>query len=188
MKHSDVPVSVKIRLGFRSGEDVSFTMVDMAKELGLSFMAVHARYTSSTYNDPADWSRLEAVKRHAGDDLPIVGNGDVRQPSDIVSMIEQTGVDGVMIGQYNVGYASGETNTIPVFYGKDVRQWIMDPTPLVKNDRSRLVWRGETESGQEARLFRLSWENPRPDLQIAWLDFISHNTKAAPFLIAVTAD
>ncbi len=54
--------------------------------------------------------------------------------------------------------------------------------------RATIVWRGRTPEGNPVRLFKRTWENPRPDQPLASLDFISHETVAAPFLIAVTAE
>lgn len=49
-----------------------------------------------------------------------------------------------------------------------------------------LAWQGQTAEGAGARLFRRVWTNPRPDTVITTLDFISAETPAAPFLVAVT--
>lgn len=97
VKYADLPVSVKIRLGPAPGNDVSFDMVDLARDNGMAFITVHARFTSSNYQEPADWKRLEEIKKYS--DIPVVGNGDVKLPADIERMFEQTGVDGVMIGR-----------------------------------------------------------------------------------------
>ncbi|MFW9995023.1 MAG: tRNA dihydrouridine synthase [Candidatus Odinarchaeota archaeon] len=97
VKYADLPVSVKIRLGFQSGNDISFEMVDLARDCGIAFITVHARFASSSYQEPADWKRLGEIKSHS--DIPVVGNGDIRIPEDINRMFEETGVDGVMIGR-----------------------------------------------------------------------------------------
>ncbi|MHA2297332.1 MAG: tRNA dihydrouridine synthase [Candidatus Hodarchaeales archaeon] len=97
VKHSDLPVSVKIRLGPQPGQDVSFSMADIARENRIAFMTIHSRFTSSTYQQPANWNRLKEIKDYS--DIPVIGSGDVKKPRDIERMFEQTGVDGVMIGR-----------------------------------------------------------------------------------------
>ena len=50
------------------------------------------------------------------------------------------------------------------------------------------VWQVTKPPGITLRLFRTTWTNPRPDLEIKTLDFISAMSKAGPFLVALTAE
>ena len=38
------------------------------------------------------------------------------------------------------------------------------------------------------RLFRVTWDNPSPDVEIRTLDFVSLMRVAAPFLVAITVE
>jgi len=49
------------------------------------------------------------------------------------------------------------------------------------------VWQGTNAARQAVQLFKQSWTNPRPEIEIKSLDFESRLTRVAPFLIAVTA-
>jgi hypothetical protein len=56
----------------------------------------------------------------------------------------------------------------------------------------QLAWTGSsaaaTASKTQVRLFRWTWSNPLPDLEIASIDFVSALNGCAPFLVAVTAE
>lgn len=49
---------------------------------------------------PARWERLAYAKQILGPaGCPVVGNGDVDSPGQYQRMLDETGVDGVMIGR-----------------------------------------------------------------------------------------
>jgi hypothetical protein len=52
----------------------------------------------------------------------------------------------------------------------------------------RPAWQTNAPGNLTVRLFTTTWENPRPDVAIAAVDFASTLTRAAPFLVAVTAE
>lgn len=43
-------------------------------------------------------------------------------------------------------------------------------------------------NGWSATLYRFRLKNPRPDVVITSLDFVSTGTQAAPFLLAITVE
>jgi hypothetical protein len=55
-----------------------------------------------------------------------------------------------------------------------------------------VAWSGNNEEaaagGTSIRLFKWTWENPLPEIEIRSLDFVSNLTGCAPFLIAITAE
>lgn len=96
-----VPITAKIRSGW---DDKSINAVEMAKTLegaGCAALAIHARTRAAGYSGKADWSVLARVKQAV--QMPIIGNGDVVTLADARRMIEQTGVDAVMIGRGALG-------------------------------------------------------------------------------------
>ncbi|MDZ4783042.1 MAG: DUF1559 domain-containing protein [Planctomycetia bacterium] len=103
--------------------------------------------------------------------------------------------DGVPIGHYEVHYADGGVEMMPIVYGVDVRDWWdADGTKAV--DRGRMVWTGSNQAiGQQSpgapqiRLFLTSWDNPRPETPIETIDYVSYReTECAPFCVAITID
>src|SRR5439155_10692151 len=99
--------------------------------------------------------------------------------------------EGAEIGYYRVHYADKEEWTIPVVYGVDVRDtWNWDRSRPTA--RGKVVWTGKTPAatreGVSLRLYLSSWENPRPDAEVAQIEFVSANTAASPVCIALTAE
>lgn len=100
-KSVDIPVTVKIRIGWNKS---SINAVEMAKRLeasGASLICVHGRTREQQYAPSADWSQIAKVKNAVK--IPVIGNGDIFTPADALAMIEQTGCDGVMIGRGALG-------------------------------------------------------------------------------------
>lgn len=96
-----VPVTVKIRIGWDEG---SINGVEVARRLasaGADALCVHARTASQHYSGRADWSWIGRIK--AAVDIPVIGNGDIDQPSRADEMLRQTGCDAVMIGRASLG-------------------------------------------------------------------------------------
>jgi tRNA-dihydrouridine synthase B len=97
----EVPISGKIRLGW---DDTSRNYLEVARaveENGGALLAVHARTRQQGYGGQADWEAIAEIKQALS--IPVIGNGDVRSPKDILSLKALSGCDGVMIGRGAVG-------------------------------------------------------------------------------------
>ncbi len=91
----DVPVTVKMRSGFKKNE-----APEIAKALeaaGVSAITIHARTQEQKYAGAADWETIRKVKEILN--IPVIGNGDVTTPERAEEMLEKTGCDYVMIGR-----------------------------------------------------------------------------------------
>ena len=95
---------------------------------------------------------------------------------------------GTTIATYRVYYTNGQTQTIPVVYGEDVRDWNANSDASTDLTRGTVVWSGMNRARVLVRLFKTTWVNPLPETKIASLDCVSEMAAAAPFLIAITAE
>ncbi len=93
----DLPVSVKVRIGHGLDREYLLDFAFMLQESGADFLVLHARLVSDGMNRRARWEYIAALKERLS--IPVVGNGDVACADDALSMMRQTGCDGVMIGR-----------------------------------------------------------------------------------------
>jgi tRNA-dihydrouridine synthase B len=101
VKAVDVPVTVKIRLGWDKDNITAVEFALRMEEAGVSAIAVHGRTRDMFYSGKADWATIGKVK--AALRIPVIANGDVWTPRDAVRLLEETGCDAVMIGRGALG-------------------------------------------------------------------------------------
>jgi tRNA-dihydrouridine synthase B len=94
---SNVPVTVKIRLGWDAKNIVAVDLAQTAESVGIAAVTVHGRTKAQGFSGHADWGMIKVVKGSVG--IPVIGNGDVRSALDAKRMMDETGCDGVMIGR-----------------------------------------------------------------------------------------
>jgi tRNA-dihydrouridine synthase B len=96
-----VPVTVKIRKGWDDQKANAVEIARIAEQAGAAAIAVHGRTRDQFYGGKADWDIISRVKEAVA--IPVIGNGDVFEPEDILRMMQQTQCDGVMIGRAAMG-------------------------------------------------------------------------------------
>ncbi|WP_227939075.1 tRNA dihydrouridine synthase DusB [Alkalihalobacillus deserti] len=97
----DKPVTVKMRIGWDSDHVYAVENARAVERAGGSAVAVHGRTRVQMYEGKADWNIIKEVKEAVN--IPVIGNGDVTTPQDARRMVDETGVDGVMIGRAALG-------------------------------------------------------------------------------------
>lgn len=98
----EIPVTVKMRKGI---DDEHLTFLDAgkaARDAGVVAVALHGRTAADYYSGVADWDAI-AELRSALPDVQVLGNGDIWSAADAVRMMQQTGVDGVVVGRGCLG-------------------------------------------------------------------------------------
>jgi nifR3 family TIM-barrel protein len=97
-----VPVTVKMRLGVADDLLTFLEAGRIAEQEGISALALHARTAAQLYSGKADWRRIGELKA-AVTSIPVLGNGDIFLADDALSMMRETGCDGVVIGRGCLG-------------------------------------------------------------------------------------
>lgn len=97
----EIPVSVKIRLGKDKRKVSAVDNAILAEQAGASCVVLHARFRSDNYRVNADWDWIAKVKDSVS--IPVIGNGSIFEPNDVVKMMEQTNCDSVMIARGALG-------------------------------------------------------------------------------------
>jgi nifR3 family TIM-barrel protein len=96
-----IPVTVKMRKGI---DDDHLTYLEaglIAQDVGVSWVALHARTGAQRYSGEADWESIARLKDTL--DVPVLGNGDIWEADDALRMVAETGCDGVVVGRGCLG-------------------------------------------------------------------------------------
>ena len=96
-----LPVTVKIRSGWDPSGDQAIGIGQMVQDLGIDAVSIHPRTAVQGFTGKADWSLIARLKESLL--IPVVGNGDVTEPHDVLKMQQDTGCDAVMIGRAAMG-------------------------------------------------------------------------------------
>ena len=99
-----IPVTVKMRVGIDSDHQTFLESAKSAADLGVTWVALHARTAAQLYEGRSDWNKItELVEHLAPTGIPVLGNGDIWSGKDATSMMEQTGCAGVVVGRGCLG-------------------------------------------------------------------------------------
>lgn len=100
LKDTDIPLSVKTRIGFDK--------VDIERWIGfllqqdLDMITIHGRLSKEGYSTPANWEYIgecRVLRDKVCPSTKIVGNGDVKSLREGISLCERYNLDGFMIGR-----------------------------------------------------------------------------------------
>ena len=101
VKAVNVPVTVKMRLGYDRSLLTAPELASRAVEAGAKAITVHGRTRCQRYNGTADWAAIRATR--AAVSVPVVANGDIRDTATARRALAASGADAVMIGRAALG-------------------------------------------------------------------------------------
>ncbi len=97
----ELPVSVKIRLGFDAKTMTATEVAKQCADAGASRICVHGRTRAQMYSGKADMYGVAEVKKAVS--VPVLANGDICSGDDALRALEITSCDGVAVGRGALG-------------------------------------------------------------------------------------
>ena len=117
-----IPVTVKMRVGIDSDHQTFLESAKSAADLGVAWVALHARTAAQLYEGRSDWNKItELVEHLSATDVPVLGNGDIWSGQDAISMMAQTGCAGVVVGRGCLGRPWLFADLVTAFNGENKR-------------------------------------------------------------------
>ncbi len=99
---TQIPVTVKFRIGIDDEHHTHLDAGRIAEAEGAAAVALHARTAAQRYSGAANWDEIARLKQQVRT-IPVLGNGDIYDASDALTMMAATGCDGVVIGRGCLG-------------------------------------------------------------------------------------
>lgn len=103
VKATNLPVTVKTRLGWDSNSLFIEEVAEKLQDVGIKALSIHGRTRVQMYKGEADWTLIGKIKENPKVHIPIFGNGDINSPEKLLEYKSRYGVDGIMIGRASIG-------------------------------------------------------------------------------------
>ncbi|KAI9141479.1 hypothetical protein BKA69DRAFT_1028401 [Paraphysoderma sedebokerense] len=154
----DCPVTCKIRTGITMGKNIAHKVVPVVRDAGAILTTLHGRSRQQRYTKLADWEYIAETSQSKGPRMQFFGNGDILSWEEYYQHLEDTNLDGCMIGR-----------------GALIKPWIfeeiqsrnhLDPRP---SDRMEIYkkfvsyglthWGSDIQGVNTTRRFLLEWQS-----------------------------
>jgi len=96
-----IPMTIKMRTGWDKSGAQAHKIAKIAQACGVDAITMHPRTGVQGFGGKADWSLIAVIKNMVS--IPVIGNGDIVMPADVLRMQTETGCDAVMIGRAAIG-------------------------------------------------------------------------------------
>lgn len=133
---TNLPVSIKTRTGIKQHQTEEW--ISQLLETEPAAIILHGRTQRMQSEGNADWNEIAKavqLKNQINSNIPLHGNGDIFSYADGLKKIEETGVDGVMIGR-----------------GIFQNPWFFDPNKIEATKEERI-----SKLLEHTRLFEQTW-------------------------------
>ncbi len=147
VKHTNLPVTVKTRLGWDKDSIKIVEVAERLQDVGCQAISIHGRTRVQMYKGEADWHPIAEVKNNPRMHIPVFGNGDVNTPEAAKKMRDEFGLDGAMIGRASIGY--------PWFF-KEVKHYLQTGEHLPPPTMQERV-----EAARRHLQMSIDWKGPK---------------------------
>ena len=148
-----LPVTVKIRSGWDETQRDPVDIALRCEDAGAQALTLHPRTRTQMYQGAANWDEIAAIAQALT--IPVIGNGDIRTPEDVVAMRTQTNCAGIMIARGSFGNPWLFAQARDLLEGRAKRP---DPTPAERFstalEHARLALRLQGDTRKTALEFR----------------------------------
>jgi tRNA-dihydrouridine synthase B len=148
-----LPVTVKIRSGWDETQRDPVDIALRCQDAGAQALTLHPRTRTQMYQGAANWDEIAAIAQALT--IPVIGNGDIRTPADVLAMRDQTHCAGIMIARGSFGNPWLFAQARDLLEGRAMRP---DPTPAERFstalDHARLALRLQGDTRKTALEFR----------------------------------
>jgi tRNA-dihydrouridine synthase B len=97
VKSVSIPVTLKTRTGWNRDNKNGINIAKIAEDCGIQMLAIHGRTRADKYEGQAEYDTISAIKRAVK--IPVIANGDIDSPEKALTVLQQTGCDGIMLGR-----------------------------------------------------------------------------------------
>lgn len=95
------PVTVKFRKGWNNLNIVAVDAAKAFERAGAAALTIHGRTREEYFSGKCDLEIIKKVKEAVN--IPVIGNGDIKDTNSAKEMFEKTNVDGIMCGRATLG-------------------------------------------------------------------------------------
>lgn len=129
----DVPVTLKIRTGYTRATRNGVAIARLAEAAGIRALAVHGRTREDHYTGEAEYETIAAIKQAVK--IPVIANGDIRDPRKACEVLRLTGADALMVGRAaqgrpwifrELGHFLAQGVELPPPSRFEVRRWLLE--------------------------------------------------------------
>ena len=113
-----IPVTIKIRIGYKEDELLAVDVAKIAESCGAKAIAVHGSTVMQKEKGSKNWDAIKKVKENVK--IPVIANGGVKTPQDLIKILDHTGADAVMIGRAALGRPWFFEDSLKVLSGESI--------------------------------------------------------------------